>query len=148
MHVCYLWVLMTRIEWDNEERKTAGDLTIPVTYLCSSDSHVSHDDGDDLPAAATEDLSAAQEDDAFHDSDDDEGGDSKDIVSAAAGPNGEYSQKRTEHMCHAGMVGQGREGRDAKYRILMRGCIDVLNSNEMQWASCCGVSFGGCNARL
>jgi hypothetical protein len=28
----------------------------------------------------------------------------------------------------------------------MRGCIDVLNSNEMQWASCCGVSFGGCNA--
>ena len=32
MHVCYLWVLMTRIEWDNEERKTAGDLTIPVTH--------------------------------------------------------------------------------------------------------------------
>ena len=28
-------------DWDDEECKTAGDLTIPVTNLCSSDSDVS-----------------------------------------------------------------------------------------------------------
>ena len=36
-----------------------------------------------------------------------------------------------EHMCHAGMLGQRAEGREAKHRILMRGCMDVFNSNEM-----------------
>ena len=81
-------------DWDDEECKTAGDLTIPVTNLCSSDSDVSHDDGDDLPATARKDLSATQQVDAFHDSDDDEGGDSEDMDSAAEGPSGEYSQKR------------------------------------------------------
>ena len=92
------------------------------------------------------DLSATQEDDASHDSDDHEGEDSEDMDSAAAGPSGEYSQKRGAP-CHAVMVGRGGEGRDAKHRILMRGSIDVLNSNEMQWASCCGVSSGGYNGR-
>ena len=127
---------------------TAGHQTKPVTNLRSSDSDVSHDDGDDLPATAAKGLSATQEDDACPDSDDDEGEyDSEDIDIAAAGPSGEYSQK-CGAPCHAGMVGRGGEGRDAKHRILMRECIDVLNSNEMQWASCCGLSFGGCNARL
>ena len=37
-------------DWDDEECKTAGDVTILVTNLFSSDSDVSHDDGDDLPA--------------------------------------------------------------------------------------------------
>ena len=55
-------------DWDNEECKTAGDLTKPVTSLCSSDSDVSLDDGQALPATATQDLSATQEDDACHDS--------------------------------------------------------------------------------
>jgi hypothetical protein len=81
-------------DWDDEACKTAGDLTIPVTYMCSSDNDVSHDDGEDLSATATEDLSATQEDDACHDSDDHEGEDSEDTESAAAGPSGEYSQKR------------------------------------------------------
>ena len=55
-------------DWDNEECKTAGDLTIPVTNLCSSDSDVSHNDGDrdDLPATTRKDLSATQEVDGFH----------------------------------------------------------------------------------
>ena len=57
-------------------------------------------------------------------------------------------RRSAEDLCHAGMVGQGGEGRDAKHRILMKGYIHVLNSNEMQWASCCSVSFGGCNARI
>ena len=48
-------------DWDDEECKTAGDLTIPVTNLCSSDSDVSHDDGDDLPATARKDFSATQQ---------------------------------------------------------------------------------------
>ena len=26
--------------------------------------------------------------------------------------------------------------------------MDVFDSKEMRWASCCGVSFCGCNARL
>jgi hypothetical protein len=64
--------------------------------------------------------------------------------SAAAGPSGEYSQKRGATVPRV----DGRSRRGGKLRILMRGSIDVLNSNEMQWASCCGVSFGGCNARL
>jgi hypothetical protein len=81
-------------DWDDEECKIAGDLTIPVTILCSIDSDVSHDEGDDLPATARKDLCATQEVDAFHNSDDDEGGDSEDMDSAAAGPSGEYSQKR------------------------------------------------------
>ena len=33
-------------------------------------------------------------------------------------------------------------------RIRMRGRMDVFDSKEMRWASCCGVSFCGCNARL
>ena len=55
---------------------------------------MSHDDGDDLPATATQDLSATLEDGACHDSDDDEAEDLEDIDSAAVGPSGEYSQKR------------------------------------------------------
>ena len=39
-------------DWDDEECKTAGDLTRPVTNLCSSDSDVSHED---LPATDTKD---------------------------------------------------------------------------------------------
>ena len=102
-------------DWDDEERKTAGDLTIPVTILCWSDSDVSHDDGDDLPAAAAEDLSATQEDDAFHDSDDNEGGDSEDMDSAAAGPSGEYSQKCGGPVPRGdGMSRRGRKRRKAQ----------------------------------
>ena len=52
-------------DWDDEECKTAGDLTIPVTNLISGDSDVSHDDGDDLPATATQDLPATQDNDAM-----------------------------------------------------------------------------------
>ena len=74
---------------------TAGHQTKPVTNLRSSDSDVSHDDGDNLPAAATQDLPATQEDDACHDSDDHEGEDSEDMDRAAAGPSGDYSQKMT-----------------------------------------------------
>ena len=99
-------------DWDDEECKTAGDLTIPVTNLCSSDSDVSHDDGDDLPATARKDLSATQQVDAFHDSDDDEGGDSEDMDSAAAGPSGEYSQKRGTPVPR----GDGRSRRGVKRR--------------------------------
>ena len=55
-------------------------------------------------------------------------------------------RRSAEQLYHAEMVGQGGEGRDTKHRMLMRGCMDVLNSNGLQWASCCGVSFGGCNA--
>ena len=53
-----------------------------------------------------------QEVDSFHDSDDDEGGDSEDMDSAAAGPSGEYSQKR------GGPVprGDGRSRRGGKRR--------------------------------
>ena len=36
---------------------------------------------------------------------------------------------------------QGGEGRERKHRIGMRGHMDVFDSNEMRWASCCGVSF-------
>ena len=43
---------------------------------------------------------------------------------------------------------QGGEGRERKHRIGMRGHMDVFDSNEMRWASCCGVSFCGCNDRL
>ena len=71
----------------------AGDLRTPVANLCSSDSNVSHNDGEDLPATS-EDLPATQEDDACHDSDDHEGEESKDMDRAAVGPSGEYSQKR------------------------------------------------------
>ena len=77
--------------------KAREDLTIPVTNLCSSDSDVSNDDGD-LPATATEDLSATQEDDACHDSDNHEGQDSKDMDSVGEDPSGEYSQKRGAHV--------------------------------------------------
>ena len=55
---------------------------------------MSHDGGDNLPATATQDLSATLEDGACHDSDDEEAEDLEDIDSAAAGPSGEYSQKR------------------------------------------------------
>ena len=99
-------------DWDDEECKTAGDLTIPVTNLCSSDSDVSHDDGDDLPATAAEDLPATQEDDACHDSDRDVGGGSEDMHSAAAGPSGEYSQKRGAPVPR----GDGRSRRGGKRR--------------------------------
>ena len=39
--------------------------------------------------------------------------------------------RSAEDLCHAGMVGQGGEGKDAKHKILLVGCIDVSNSNEM-----------------
>ena len=57
-------------------------------------------------------------------------------------------RRSAEDLCHSGMVGQGGEGRDPKHRVLMRGCINCFDSHEMRWASCCGVSFGGCNAWL
>ena len=99
-------------DWADEECKTAGDLTIPVTNLCSSDSDASHDDGQDLPATATQDLPATQEEDACHDSDDHEGEDSEDMDSAAAGPSGEYSQKRGAPVPR----GDGRSRRGGKRR--------------------------------
>ena len=43
---------------------------------------------------------------------------------------------------------QGGEGRDAKRRILMRGCMDEHSSDGMPWASCSGVPLRGCHARL
>ena len=73
---------------------------------------MSHDDGDDLPATAAEDLSATQEDDACHDSDDHEGQDSEEMDSAAAGPSGEYSQKRGAPVPR----GDGRSRRGVKRR--------------------------------
>ena len=99
-------------DWDDEECKAAGDLTIPVTILCSSDSDASHDDGDDLPATDTKDLSATQQVDACHDSDDDEGGDSEDMDSAAEGPSGGYSQQRGAPVPR----GDGRSRRGVKRR--------------------------------
>ena len=51
--------------------------------------------------------------DAFHDSDSDEGGDSEDMDSAAAGPSGEYSQKRGAPVprgdCRSRRVGKRRK---------------------------------------
>ena len=82
---------------------------------------MSQDDGQDLPATATQDLPATQEEDACHDSGDHEGQDSEDIDRAAAGPSGEHSQKRRGPVPRGdGTVGQGGEGRDAKRRVLMR----------------------------
>ena len=81
--------------------------------MCSSDSDVSHDDGEGLPTTATEDLPAAQEDDACHDSDDHEGEDSEEMDNAAAGPSGECPQK-----CGAPVPrGDGRSGGGGKRRI-------------------------------
>ena len=57
-----------------------------------------HNDGEDLPVTATEDLSAAQEEDACHDSDDHEGEDSEDM-DAAAGPSGEYLFAEARSTC-------------------------------------------------
>ena len=89
-----------------------------------------------MPATAAKDLSATQEDDACPDSDDDEGEyDSEDIDIAAAGPSGEYSQK-CGAPCHAGMVGRGGEGRDAKHRILMRGCIENISTRRISQFCC------------
>ena len=65
-----------------------------------------------LPATAAEDLPATQEDDACHDSDDDEGEDSEGMDSAAAGPCGEYSQKRRGPVPR----GDGRSRRGGKRR--------------------------------
>ena len=39
--------------------------------------------------------------------------------------------RSAEHLCHASMVGQLGEGRDARHRILMRGRMDAFHSNEM-----------------
>ena len=56
----------------------------------------------------------------------------------------ESVRRSAEHRCHAGMADQGLEGKDGHDRIQAH--VDMFDSNEMQWASCCCVLFGGCNA--
>jgi hypothetical protein len=127
-------------DWDDEECRTARDVNIPVAILCSSDS----DDEQDLSSMTKNTSSTGAvlsvpaatlcSSDGSEEEDDEE--DSEEFDSADTGPSGECLTKRG-----APVTTSGGEGREEKPRIRMRERMDVFDSKEMRWASCCGVSF-------
>ena len=135
-------------DWNDEECKNAGDLNVPVAILCSSDSEYE----EDLPSMTTTTSStgtvlgvpAATLCWSDESEEGDDGDDSEELDNADTGTSGECSTKRGAPV-HQG----GREsGKRKQNRIRKRGRMEVFDSNEMRWASCCGVLFCGCNARL